>query len=186
MHIGVSAQTAMLAAIPRLRAFAVSLCRNREQADDLVQETLLRACLNIDRFEPGTSMPAWLTTILRNEFYSNFRRRRREVEDIDGVYADTLVIEPTQMTHVSCREVNNALADLPAEMREALLLVGPCGYSYDEAAGICGCAAGTIKSRVHRARACLAKALSIDNLDDFIANPTLSSVGVPAERSRMN
>ena len=145
-------RAAMLAAIPRLRAFAISLCRNPERADDLVQETLLRACANIAQFQHGTKMEAWLTTILRNQHYSEYRKRRREVEDVDGIYAKTLVAHPSQLASAQYKELRTALARLPDEMREALTLVVGSGLSYPEVARICGCATGTIKSRVHRAR----------------------------------
>ena len=92
-----SVRAAMLAAIPRLRAFAISLCRSPERADDLVQETLLRACANVAEFEPGTKIEAWLITILRNQYYSDWRKRRREVEDVDGIYAESLVAHPAQI-----------------------------------------------------------------------------------------
>jgi RNA polymerase sigma factor (sigma-70 family) len=97
MTLDPSVHSAMVATIPKLRAFAISLCRSPEHADDLVQETLLRACANIASFQPGTNMAGWLFTILRNCFYTERRKRRREVEDINGIYADTLVIQPGQI-----------------------------------------------------------------------------------------
>jgi RNA polymerase sigma-70 factor, ECF subfamily len=153
--------------IPRLRRYARALTRNAERADDLVQETLLRALAHIDSFEPGTNMPAWLFTILRNLFRSEYRKRRREVEDADGRYAETLKSHPEQTGRVEFSEFRAALAKLPSEQREALILVGASGFSYEEAAAICGCAVGTIKSRVNRARTRLADLLAIDSVDDF-------------------
>jgi len=141
----------VLATVPSLRAFAISLCGNIDRADDLVQETLLRALAHIDSFEPGTNMPAWLFTILRNLFRSEYRKRRREVEDAEGRYAETLKSHPEQTGRVEFEEFRAALAKLPADQREALILVGASGFSYDDAAAICGCAVGTIKSRVNRA-----------------------------------
>ena len=143
---------AVLGAVPGLRAFAISLCGNVDRADDLVQETLLRAIANIDSFQPGTNMSAWLFTILRNHFRSEYRKRRREVEDSDGHYAETLKSHPSQIGQIEFREFREALAQLPADQREALVLVGASGFSYEETAHICGCAVGTIKSRVSRAR----------------------------------
>src|SRR3979490_3153768 len=143
---------AMLAAGAGLRALAMSLCGKIARADDLVQETLLRALSNIDSFQPGTNMSAWLFTILRNLFRSEYRKRRREVEDADGSYADTLKSQPEQHGRVEFEEFRTALAKLPPDQREALLLVGASGFSYEEAAAICECAVGTIKSRVNRAR----------------------------------
>jgi len=162
-----SVRKAVLGAVPSLRAFAISLCGNVDRADDLVQETLLRALANIDSFQPGTNMAAWLFTILRNHFRSEYRKRRREVEDSDGRYADTLKTQPEQYGHVEFREFREALAKLPSDQREALVLVGASGFSYEEAAHICECAVGTIKSRVNRARTRLAELMSIDGVDDF-------------------
>ena len=157
----------ILAAVPSLRAFAISLSGNVDRADDLVQETILRALANIHSFQPGTNMPAWLFTILRNLFRSEYRKRRREVEDADGSFAETLKSHPDQMGRVEFQEFRTALAQLPAEQREALILVGASGFSYEEAADICECAVGTIKSRVNRARSRLAKLMAVDNLDEF-------------------
>jgi RNA polymerase sigma-70 factor, ECF subfamily len=174
----------MLAVIPQLRAFAVSLCRNRDQADDLVQETLLRACGNITKFEPGTNMGAWLITILRHQFYSEYRKRRREVQDANGYYLKTMVTQPHQIGCAEYRELLEAIAKLPKEMREALILVGVHGVSCPEAARICGCPTGTIKSRVHRARACLAALLSIESVADLAADPKMQSIQVCLESTR--
>jgi RNA polymerase sigma-70 factor, ECF subfamily len=157
----------MLKIVPSLRAFAMSLCGNIDRADDLVQETLLRALTNIDSFQPGTNMPAWLFTILRNLFRSEYRKRRREVEDADGRYAETLKSHPEQTGRVEFEEFRTALAKLPPDQREALILVGASGFSYEDAAGITGCAIGTIKSRVNRARTRLADLLAIDNGAEF-------------------
>jgi RNA polymerase sigma-70 factor, ECF subfamily len=159
-----SVRKAVLGAVPSLRAFAISLCGNVDRADDLVQETLMRALANIDSFQPGTNMSAWLFTILRNHFRSEYRKRRREVEDSDGRYAESLKTQPEQHGQIEFRE---ALTQLPADQREALILVGASGFSYEEAANICGCAVGTIKSRVNRARTRLAELMSIDGVDDF-------------------
>jgi RNA polymerase sigma-70 factor, ECF subfamily len=180
-----SIHPAMLAAIPQLRTYAVSLCRDREYADDLVQETLLRACDNIARFDPETNMTAWLITILRHHFYSEYRKRRREIVDVDGIYADTLVTQPTQMARTEYGELRRALDKLPGEMRDAIVLIAGSGASYDEAARICGCAVGTIKSRVHRARTRLAELLSINNPGDLSEDPIGQSVIARAERDRV-
>src|ERR1700694_3454317 len=158
---------AMLGVVPSLRAFAMSLCGNVDRADDLVQETLLRAIANINSFEPGTNMSAWLFTILRNLFRSEYRKRRREVEDSDGSYAERLKSQPEQPGRVEFMEFRAALGKLPADQREALILVGASGFSYEEAAEICGCAVGTIRSRVTRARGRLGELLSIESMDDF-------------------
>jgi RNA polymerase sigma-70 factor (ECF subfamily) len=167
MTLAPGVREAMLAAVPSLRAFAISLSGNVDRADDLVQETLLRAMANIDSFQPGTNMSAWLFTILRNLFRSEYRKRRREVEDTDGSYAESLKSHPEQHSRVEFEEFRAALARLPADQSEALLLVGASGFSYEEAAEICECAVGTIKSRVNRARTRLAELLAIDSADDF-------------------
>jgi len=162
-----SVRKAVLGAVPSLRAFAISLSGNVDRADDLVQETLLRALANIDSFQPGTNMSAWLFTILRNHFRSEYRKRRREVEDADGRYAETLKSQPEQYGQVEFREFREALNQLPQDQREALILVGASGFSYEEAANICGCAVGTIKSRVNRARTRLAELMHVNSSEDF-------------------
>jgi RNA polymerase sigma-70 factor (ECF subfamily) len=154
---------ALLAAVPSLRAFAISLTGHYDRADDLVQDTLVRALANIDRFEPGTNLNAWLFTILRNLFHSEFRKRRREVEDADGVHAAKLAAIPEQGGHLDLEDFRNALVKLQPEQREALLLIGASGFSYEETAAICGCAVGTVKSRVNRARTRLAEILGLDD-----------------------
>src|SRR3954463_878076 len=167
MELAPELREAMLAAVPSLRAFAISLSGNMDRADDLVQETLLRAMANIQSFQPGTNLSAWLFTILRNLFRSEYRKRRREVEDPDGGYAETLRSHPEQNSRVEFEEFRVALAKLPPDQREALILVGASGFSYEEAAEICGCAVGTIKSRVNRARGRLADLLAIESAEDF-------------------
>lgn len=167
MTIDDDVRNAVLAAVPSLRAFAISLSGNVDRADDLVQETLLRALANIHSFQPGTNMPAWLFTILRNLFRSEYRKRRREVEDATGMYADSLKSQPEQMGRIEFEELREALAKLAPDQREAVILVGASGFSYEETAAICGCAIGTVKSRVNRARARLAELMSIEGADDF-------------------
>jgi RNA polymerase sigma-70 factor, ECF subfamily len=154
-------KTQLLAAVPRLRAFAMSLCGRPDQADDLVQEALVKAWSHMDSFEPGTNMMAWLYTILRNEFYSTIRKRRREVADTDGLFAARLTSLPTQESHLDFQDFRAALFKLGDDHREALVLVGASGLSYEDAANICGCAVGTMKSRVHRAREKLAELLRV-------------------------
>ncbi len=167
MTLTPSLRDSMLGAVPSLRAFAISLSGNVDRADDLVQETLLRAIANIDSFQPGTNMSAWMFTILRNLFRSEYRKRRREVEDTDGSYAESLKSQPEQNSRLEFQEFRTALSKLPQDQREALILVGASGFSYEEAAAICDCAVGTIKSRVNRARTRLAGLLSIEGSEDF-------------------
>jgi RNA polymerase sigma-70 factor (ECF subfamily) len=166
----------MLAAVPGLRAFAMSLTGRIDRADDLVQETLLRALTNIDSFQPGTNMSAWLFTILRNLFRSEYRKRRREVEDGEGRFSASLKSPPEQPGHMEFEEFRAALAKLPPDQREALVLVGASGFSYEEAAQICGSAVGTIKSRVNRARTRLAELLVIDGTSELGPDSTTQAV----------
>src|SRR3712207_2382022 len=121
-----------------------------------------------EKFEPGTNLRAWLFTILRNTYYTAVTRRRREVSDGEGKHAATLTAPPTQDWSVAMRSLEGALRQLPDEHREALILVGAAGLTYDEAAEICGCALGTIKSRVNRARARLLKIMEADSAVDAL------------------
>jgi RNA polymerase sigma-70 factor (ECF subfamily) len=153
--------------IPNLRAFAASLSGSMQLADDLVQDTLLKAWGNSDKFEPGTSLRAWLFTILRNTYYSLYRKRGREVQDSEGTYAERMATHGNQESHLDLADFRKALAKLPEEQREVLIMVGATGLSYEETAEICGVAIGTIKSRVNRARTKLAELLSIGSIDDL-------------------
>jgi RNA polymerase sigma-70 factor, ECF subfamily len=157
----------VLAAVPQLRAFAISLCGNADRADDLVQETLLRALTHIHLFERGTNLEAWLFTILRNDFRTEYRKRRREVDDPDGRHVESLRTHPEQLGRIEFKELRAALAKLSADQQEVLVLVGAAGFSYAEAAAICGCPVGTVKSRMNRARIRLAEMLSIESVIDF-------------------
>ena len=152
----------LVAEITNLRAFAISLSGSASLADDLVQETLLRAWSKSDKFQPGTSLRAWLFTILRNIYYSNYRKRAREVQDSDGAYARRLVVMGDQESHLDLEDFRKALTKLPAEQREVLTLVGASGLSYEEAAEICEVEIGTIKSRLSRARSKLVELLALD------------------------
>ncbi|MCB5174269.1 MULTISPECIES: sigma-70 family RNA polymerase sigma factor [Microvirga] len=172
MTLDPSLRDEILAAVPQLRAFAISLTNNADRADDLIQDTLTRAIAKIDRFEPGTNLNAWLFTILRNLFHSEYRRRRREVEDADGSYAARLSAPPEQGSRLDFEDFRKALARIPIDQREALLLVGAQGLSYEEAAEICGVAVGTIKSRVNRARTRLAALLAVEYGEEFGPDPT--------------
>ncbi len=142
----------ILALLPSLRAFARSLCGDRTLADDLVQECLLRAWAARDRFEMGTNLKAWCYTILRNHCYDYFRKGRRETEDVDGALTARLSVKADQIDKLALQDLSRHLMELPDNQREALFLIGASGFSYEEAATICGCAVGTIKSRVNRAR----------------------------------
>ncbi|MET0600122.1 MAG: sigma-70 family RNA polymerase sigma factor [Mesorhizobium sp.] len=160
-------KTDLLGAIPSLRAFAVSLAQNADKADDLVQETLVKAWDKQSSFQPGTNLKAWLFTILRNEFYSQMRKRGREVQDSDGVMTARLAVHPSQHGLLDLEDFRAALEQLPEDQREAIILIGASGFSYEEAAEICQCAVGTIKSRVSRARTRLQEILKISGEADF-------------------
>ncbi len=151
--------------LPALRAFALSLTRNGASADDLVQDTVVKAWTNFDKFQRGTNLRAWLFTILRNTFYSNRRKMRREVPDVDGVFTDGLAEKPAHDGRLQMADFRRAFAQLRDEQREALILVGASGFSYEEAAEMCNCAVGTIKSRANRARARLSELLQLDEGD---------------------
>ncbi len=157
----------LLEAIPSLRAFGMSLAQNADKADDLVQETLVKAWDKHASFQPGTNLKAWLFTILRNEFYSQMRKRGREVQDSDGTLTGRLAVHPGQHGMMDLDDFRKALQLLPEDQREAIILIGAAGFSYEEAAEICGCAVGTIKSRVSRARARLQQDLKISGEADF-------------------
>jgi RNA polymerase sigma-70 factor (ECF subfamily) len=141
--------------IPHLRAFGRSLSGSRDLADDLVQETLLKAWAARKRFQAGTNMRAWTFIILRNLYLSQMRRARFKGE-WDDLVADRLLAAPaSQDRHVELADMQRALLHLPQPQREALILVGAGGFAYEEAAEICQVAVGTIKSRVARGRVAL-------------------------------
>lgn len=151
-------RAAIIDSIPRLRRFAVSLA-GVQQAEDLVQQTLLTACSKIRLFDSRCEILPWIMTILRNQFYSECRKRGREIEDVDGAHAQMLVTGPNQVAHMELKDLQAALLKLPNEMREAVIAVGWEGLSYRDAAEVFHCPIGTIRSRVHRARECLAAVL---------------------------
>jgi RNA polymerase sigma-70 factor (ECF subfamily) len=145
--------------IPFLRAFARTLCGDRDEADDLCQEALAKAWQSSASFQPGTNLKAWLFMILRNHFYSNRRRSWRQRPWDESVEAHTPVTHGTQTANLNLQDLSRALKRLPDEQREALILVGAGGFSCEQASRICGCAVGTIKSRVARARKALINSL---------------------------
>ncbi|MBB6010721.1 sigma-70 family RNA polymerase sigma factor [Aquamicrobium sp. NLF2-7] len=167
MAVSAGFKDELLKSIPSLRAFAVSLSQNVDKADDLVQETLVKAWDKHESFQPGTNLKAWLFTILRNEFYSQMRKRGREVQDSDGIMTARLAVHPAQHGQLDLKDFRSALERLPDDQREAIILIGASGFSYEEAAEICDCAIGTIKSRVSRARTRLQEILKISGEEDF-------------------
>jgi RNA polymerase sigma-70 factor (ECF subfamily) len=157
----------LFSALPHLRAFAISLTGDIDRADDLVQEAVVRGLSHLHQFRRGTNFQGWMFTILRNQFHSNYRKRRREVEDADGAYAAKFAIAPEQGAHLDFGDFRMALKKLSPEQREAILLIGAEGLSYEETAEICNTKVGTIKSRVNRARKRLAELLGYEKLDEI-------------------
>lgn len=151
------------ASVPRLTAYARRLAKNRSQAEDLVQETVLRALTHADQFSTGTNIVAWLTTILRNCYFNNIRQTRRftSIDAIEGL--PIAAIDCPQEARIRLNEFNVRFVSLPAQQREALMLVAVEGFSYESAAEKAGCAVGTMKSRVSRARAELERLMTMDH-----------------------
>lgn len=160
----------LTSAIPSLRAFAISLARDVTFADDLVQETILKAWSNMDKFDPRTNLDAWLFVILRNTFYSARRKTRREVSDSDGIHAATLFVRPSHESRLAYQDFLRAFDQLSPEHREVLILVGASGFSTEEAAGMMGVAVGTVKSRANRARRRLAELLHLEEGEDMFSD----------------
>ena len=156
--------------LPALRAFAISLTRNASSADDLVQETIVKAWSNMDKFAAGTNLRAWLFTILRNTFYSERRKRKREVPDPEGHFSRNLSEKPAHDARLAMSDFLEAFNELSAEHREVLVLVGAEGFSYEEAAETMGVAIGTVKSRANRARARLAELLGLAAGENVLAD----------------
>jgi RNA polymerase sigma-70 factor, ECF subfamily len=170
----------LVAQIPYLRAFAISLCGSYSVADDLVQETLVKAWSHADSFQPGTNFRAWLVTILRNTYFSQYRKRAREVQDSENIHAEQIPVKGGQESSVAMRDVQKALDKLAPEHREILLMIGVTELSYEEAAQVCDIAVGTVKSRLNRARAKLAEHLGLGGAHEIGDDPTL--LGVAARK----
>ncbi len=147
--------------LPALRAFAISLTQNVSAADDLVQDTIVKAWTNMDKFEAGTNLRAWLFTILRNTFFSIKRKHKREVADPEGIHAQKLYEKPAHDGRLAFNDFRVAFAKLSPEHREVLILVGASGFSYEEASETMGVAVGTVKSRANRARARLSELMGL-------------------------
>lgn len=149
--------------IPYLRAFAIAMTGNHASADDLVQETLVKAWSHHDSFEEGTNLRGWLVTILRNTYFTEYRKRQREVPDSEGALAGRIVIEGGQQSKVEMNEVQAAIDRLPDDQREIVLMIGVLELSYEEASAILNVNIGTVKSRLNRARTKLAQLLGLTN-----------------------
>lgn len=167
------------ALLPALRAFGRSLCGDPARADDLVQDTVLKAWTNREQFQSGSNLKAWLFTILRNCYYSELRHRKFEIEDPDGICASQVAISPDHDAKLHLRDLSRALQHLPPDQREALILVCATGLSYEEAADVCQVAVGTIKSRIARARDRLVELLGDDAAQVTAALPVVNSLSEP-------
>ena len=154
--------------IPALRAFARTFCRDVSDADDLVQETLTKGLANLDKFEPGTRLKSWLFTIMRNSFYTHAKSAMREAPGLADCASGRLVTEASQEWSVRSREVHDAIKRLSPAKREVLVLVGVLGVSYEEAAEICRCSIGTVKSRLNRARASILQLLGEESPETLV------------------
>lgn len=164
--------------LPNLRAFAISLSRNVVLADDIVQETILKAWSNMDKFDPTTNLEAWLFTILRNTYYSFLRKSRREVQDTDGTYAAGMFERPAHDGRLAYNDFHRAFDQLSPEHREVLILIGASGYSVEEAAGMMGVAPGTVKSRASRARKRLSELMGLAEGEDLFSGMDSATAAV--------
>jgi RNA polymerase sigma-70 factor (ECF subfamily) len=176
-------QTSLLAMVPNLQRFARSLLRNHVGADDLLQNTLLRAWRSRASFAPGTNLEAWLFTIMRNQFYNEHRKRGREVQDEDGTQAERMVSLPEQGGHLDLSDVRTALDRLAPLMRQALVLVAIENLTYEETAAVMNCRIGTVKSRVWRARTQLAEMLGYTGLEVGSDDVMLAAAGPKGRKS---
>ena len=158
--IGSPLRTELVSHLPHLRAVARALTGHRDRADDLVNDTVIKALSAESQFQPGTHLKAWLTTILRNHYINGLRRNRIEVETVAEIPEGALPSPPNQEHVVEVNEIAAALQLMSVEHREILVLVSAAGLSYEEAADVCGCAVGTIKSRLNRARSELKRVLN--------------------------
>lgn len=166
--------------LPALRAFAISLSGNVATADDLVQDCIVKAWTNIEKFEAGTNLRAWLFTILRNTYFSDRRKRKREVADPEGLHASRLAVKPAHDGRLAFNDFRDAFSELSAEHREVLILAGASGFSYEEVAEMTGVAVGTVKSRASRARARLCELLGLKAGEDPLPDARGSDLAVLA------
>lgn len=164
--------------IPALRAFARTFCPDANDADDLVQETLMKGIANIDRFQSGTNMKSWLFTIMRNTFYTRIKMANREGPGLMDCASSRPATAATQEWSLRSGEMARAIEALPDDQRQVIVLIGVLGTSYDDAAHICGCAIGTIKSRLSRARNRLLETLGETSPRDAVLTPDVSAAAI--------
>jgi RNA polymerase sigma-70 factor (ECF subfamily) len=180
-------ETELVTLIPHLRAFGRTLAGDSIQGDDLAQDALSKAWANQHRYEPGTNLKAWVFMILRNQFYSNKRRDWRAVGMDPEVAAQTLIATDDPTSTVELDELRRALSMLPADQREALILIGAAGLSYEEASAITGTPIGTVKSRVSRARdrLTLIYANGVVEADGISPSAAMAAIFLEADRLRL-
>lgn len=164
--------------LPALRAFAISLSRNPATADDLVQDTIIKAWTRFDSFTAGTNLQAWLFTILRNTYFSSLRKHRREVADPEGVHAGGLFVKPDHDGKLAYADFQVAFDQLSPEHREVLILVGASGFSCEEASEMIGVAVGTVKSRTNRARKRLSELMGLAEGEDALPSGDTASLAL--------
>jgi RNA polymerase sigma-70 factor (ECF subfamily) len=164
--------------LPALRAFAISLSRNPSTADDLVQDTIVKAWTRFDSFTPGTNLQAWLFTILRNTYFSSLRKHRREVADPEGIHSGGLFVKPDHDGKLAYNDFQRAFDQLTPEHREVLILVGASGYSCEEASEMIGIAVGTVKSRTNRARKRLSELMGLAEGEDALPDSDTASLAL--------
>ena len=169
----------ILACLPHLRAFARSLTGDRDRADDLVQDAVLRALSASQQYTPGTNFKAWIFTILRNLYFNEFRRNRALMRPLEAADLEIHATAPSQQAGLEFDDFRRAFKTLPPEQREALVLVGADGFRYEEAAAICGCPVGTIKSRVARARGEIERLLGAGSRTGVVAAPESPNLDLP-------
>ena len=184
-HLDMSFVARMEALLPELRAFSISLCRNTCLADDLVQETCLKAWTSQEMFDPAEPMRPWLFRILRNEYYMQQRRSWRSVNIEPDAVARALVTETRPESAKDFARLERIIAELPDGQRDALILILAAGVTYEEAGEVCGCSAGTVKSRVSRARETVRQRfVSAERSPDML--PSSVETGFPALLSRLD
>jgi RNA polymerase sigma-70 factor (ECF subfamily) len=154
--------------IPSLRAYARGLTKQADDADDLVQQTLMKAIANITKYQKGTNLRAWLFTIMRNSYLTNIRNRTREAPGIKDCASTMPVSWPTHDSYITAQRLQESITRLPSRYREILMLVVVIGESYEDAAALCGCAVGTVKSRVNRARKMVRDDLGAQSIRDVM------------------
>jgi RNA polymerase sigma factor (sigma-70 family) len=169
--------------IPALRAFARTFCSDANDADDLVQETLVKGIANINRFQPGTNMKSWLFTIMRNTFYTRIKIANRESPGLLDCASGRPATAASQEWSLRSQEMARAIDALPDDQRQVIVLIGVLGTSYDDAASICGCAIGTIKSRLSRARNRLLETLGETSPRDAVINSDVSAAALRSDEA---